>query len=174
MQSCIKHGFHRNLRCFHPLAWSYLMLAQGLMGLRWIFGSKWRSTMDPRQPNNPTEIQRISMEATKLPPSLKETPHCFPPRPPELRKKTSHIYFYIWRLIWGACAKGKCWFAKARESKSAPRKPRKLTCGSTFVLGIWYCKSAKGSRKMCERFAKAEVFKSRSPPICTKWANRQV
>ena len=43
----------------------------------------------------------------------------------ELRKKP-HTFTFIWRLIWSACAKGKCWFAKDRESKRAPRKSRKM------------------------------------------------
>ena len=88
--------------------------------------------------------------------------------PHELRKKPP-TFTFICRLIWGACAKGKCWFAKARESKSAPRKPRKLTRKHVnvhvLILGIWYGKSAKGSRKMCERFAKAEVFKVQESPF---------
>ena len=84
----------------------------------------------------------------------------------ELRKKPP-TFTFICRLIWGTCAKGKCWFAKARESKSAPRKPRQLTRKHVHVLilGIWYGKSAKGSRKMCERFAKAEVFKVQESPF---------
>ena len=63
---------------------------------------------------------------------------------PELRKKPL-TFTFIWRLIWGACAKGKCWFAKARESKSAPRKPRKLTC-------VDMCRDLL--LQICERFAK--------------------
>ena len=63
----------------------------------------------------------------------------------ELRKKPL-TFTFIWRLIWGACAKGKCWFAKARESKSAPRKPRKLTCVDMCIRDLVL--------QICERFAK--------------------
>ena len=63
----------------------------------------------------------------------------------ELRKKPL-TFTFIWRLIWVACAKGKCWFAKARESKSAPRKPRKLTCVDMCIRDLVL--------QICERFAK--------------------
>ena len=45
----------------------------------------------------------------------------------ELRKKPPTLTF-IRGLIWSARAKGKCWFAKDRESKNAPRKSRKMVC----------------------------------------------
>ena len=45
----------------------------------------------------------------------------------ELRKKT-YTFTFTRGLIRSACAKGKCWFAKDRESKSAPRKSRKMMC----------------------------------------------
>ena len=47
--------------------------------------------------------------------------------PLELRKKPPTLTF-IRALIWSARAKGKCWFAKDRESKNAPRKSRKMVC----------------------------------------------
>ena len=51
----------------------------------------------------------------------------------ELRNKPP-TFTFIRGLIWRACAKGKCWFAKERESKNAPRKSRKRICKDVYVF----------------------------------------
>ena len=66
----------------------------------------------------------------------------------ELRKYPP-TFTFIWGLIWSACAKGKCCFAKDCESKRAPRKSRKMI----ICKDVW-CQIGDLVRKLCERSAK--------------------
>ena len=94
----------KNVRCFYRLAWSYLMGAQGLMGLRLIFGSvdaKWRSTMDPWQQKIPRKFTELH-RSNKTPASLKEKSASFFPHnhlgmvDMFLAKRS---FFYPWCLV---------------------------------------------------------------------------
>ena len=82
-------------------------------------------------------------------------------------KKTSHIYF-IWRLIWGACAKGKCWFAKARESNSDRESRESWHVNMYINIGDLV-------QQICERFAKdvrkvRESWGVQSPGVPFSWS----
>ena len=82
----------------------------------------------------------------------------------ELRKKPLTCTF-IWRLIWGACAKGNAGLRKLAKAK-VHRKSHERGFGTANLRKVRE-RCVKGSRKL--RCSSPGV-----PPICTKWANRKV
>ena len=85
----------------------------------------------------------------------------------ELRKKPP-TFTFRWRLIWGACAKGKCWFAKARESNSDRESRESWHVNMYINIGDLV-------QQICERFAKdvrkvRESWGVQSPGVPFSWS----